>query len=150
MSEADVGWGELQAGLEPGIVLVTGSGHAPWGQVLLTHRHVAFADEPPPVDGADTGPDPHELLLMSLGACTAITLRMYAARKSWVLDRVAVRLNYAAVEGNKFDHIERKIALDGPLDADQRSRLLAIADRCPIHQLLSRGIAIRSALDAVN
>jgi putative redox protein len=144
----------LQASLAPDTVLVTDSGDKPWGQVLLTGRHVAFADTPPNQEGTDhgagTGPDPHQLVLMALGACTAITMRMYAVRKGWTIERIAVRLSFvkpepAAPRGWK-EQIRRVIELDGPLDLEQRTRLFAIAERCPVHQLLTQGATIKSEL----
>ena len=87
-------WASLQATLPAGAVIVTDSGVAPYGQVLLTHDHVGFADATEKSGGAASGPEPHELILMALGACTAITVRMYAARKGWTLDKIGVRLSY--------------------------------------------------------
>jgi putative redox protein len=137
-------WAGLQSGLVEGAVLVTDSGQAPWGQVLLTHDQIVFADEPLALLGRNTGPAPTELVLMALGACTAITVRMYAARKDWTIDRIAVRLRWAA----EFTAIERDIEIDGPLDAEQRARLLSIAEKCPVHKVLTRGVAVRSELAA--
>jgi putative redox protein len=138
-------WSGLQAGLPDGAVLVTDSGQPPWGQVLLTHDHVLYADEPLALLGKNTGPGPTELVLMALGACTAITVRMYAARKEWTIDRIAVRLRWAP----EFTAIERDIEIDGPLDAEQRARLFAIAEKCPVHKILTGGVAVRSELAPV-
>jgi putative redox protein len=84
---------------------------------------------------------------MALGACTAITVRMYAARKGWTIDRIAVRLRY---ESGEHKSIERIIELDGPLVAEQRARILAIAEKCPVHQILTGGVSIRSQLAAAH
>jgi putative redox protein len=146
--DQDLYWAGLQETLAAGAVLVTDSGDKPWGQVMLTRQHVVFADAGGE-QGADCGPDPHALTLMALGACTAITLRMYAARKGWTIDRIAVRLAFVKPEpGAPRDReaIDRIIELDGALDRKQRERLFAIAEKCPIHQLLTRGAAINSAL----
>jgi putative redox protein len=143
--ETEQYWSGLQAGLPEGAVLVTDSGQPPWGQVLLTHDQVLFADEPLALLGKNTGPGPTELVLMALGACTAITVRMYAARKEWTIDRIAVRLRWAP----EFTTIERDIEIDGPLDADQRARLFAIAEKCPVHKILTGGVAVRSELAPV-
>jgi putative redox protein len=141
-------WTGLQTGLADGAVLVTDSGQPPWGQVLLSHDQILFADEPPELGGRNTGPAPTDIVLMALGSCTAITLRMYAARKEWVIDRIAVRLRYEAADAMKadFKKIERIIEIDGPLDHEQRARLMAIADKCPVHQMLTGTVAVRSKL----
>ena len=139
--ETEQYWSGLQAGLPEGAVLVTDSGQPPWGQVLLTHDQILFADEPLALLGKNTGPSPTEIVLMALGACTAITVRMYAARKEWTIDTIAVRLRWAP----EFT-IERDIEIDGPLDAEQRARLFAIAEKCPVHKILTGGVAVRSEL----
>jgi len=148
--ETEQYWSGLQAGLAEDAVLVTDSGQTPWGQVMLTQDQVAFADEPLALLGKNTGPAPTELVLMALGACTAITVRMYATRKQWTIDRIAVRLRWDPAEagGADFKAITRMIEIDGPLDAAQRARLLEIANKCPVHRVLSGGVAIRSELAA--
>ena len=96
--EADLGseqyWASLQSGLAEDQVLVTDSGQGPWGQVVLMRDQLLFADEPEALGGRNTGPRPTDMVLMALGSCTAITVRMYAARKGWTIDRMAVRLRY--------------------------------------------------------
>ena len=99
-----------------------------------------------------TPPNPYELLLMSLGACTSMTLRLYARRKQWPLDRVVVRLRHGRIHAEDcadcetkhgmVDRIERVISLEGTLDAAQRQRLMEIADMCPIHRLLTAGAKV--------
>ena len=154
--EADLGteqyWSGLQAGLAEGTILVTDSGQPPWGQILLSHDQMLFADEPAALLGRNSGPAPTEIVLMALGACTAITVRMYAARKGWTIDRIAVRLRYESGESskNEYKSIERSIELEGPLDAEQRARILAIAEKCPVHQILTGGVTIRSELKAAH
>ena len=150
MDEATLGaeqlWDGLQASLVDGEILVTDSGQKPWGQVLMDRDHLLFADEPVALEGQNTGPTPTDLVLMALGACTAITCRMYAARKGWVIERFAVRLAYLTP-----DHmaISRTIELDGPLDAEQRERIFQIAEKCPVHKMLTGTVAVQTALAPV-
>lgn len=122
---------------------------------LEARQHRFAADEPEPVGGSDRAPTPYELLLASLGACTAMTLRMYAARKGWALDQIVVRLrptrDHAVDCVNCESHavgvdvLERELELVGTLTPEQRQRLAAIADRCPVKQSLERGIRIVAA-----
>lgn len=114
-----------------------------------------IADEPANVGGTEAGPTPYEYLLGALAACTAMTLRMYASRKGWPLNGATVRLrdvrSHAADCENcekqavGIRRIERKIELNGQLSDEQRDRLLAIADRCPVKQTLERGLRIEAA-----
>jgi putative redox protein len=103
--------------------------------------HRLTADEPAVAGGAGRGPQPFEYLLSGLGACTSMTIRMYADRKGWKLARVSVRLDMDRTETadgkGKIDRIIREIELDGDLDAEQRQRLLTIAEHCPVHKFLS-------------
>lgn len=154
MSDAALG-AELLP-VAPGTVLVVESGSGRLEQYLLDGRHRLLADEPTELGGSDAGPNPYELLLMSLGACTAMTLRLYARRKQWPLERVAVRLSHSRIHAvdcaecetktGFVDRIEREIELAGPLDATQRARLLEIADMCPVHRTLTHEISIRTKL----
>jgi putative redox protein len=140
----------------PGTVVVAETGEGTFTQYLLDGRHVLQADEPHAVGGGDAGPSPYELLLMSLGACTAMTLRLYARRKAWPLVRVVVRLSHARIHAEDcaecetkqgfLDRIERTIELEGPLDAEQRARLLAIAEMCPVHRTLASEIVVATQL----
>lgn len=109
--------------------------------------HLWVADEPVELGGGDSGPTPTQLLLSSLGACTAITLRMYAVRKGWFLRGVRVKLRFnPGGKPESGNEIERRIELAGDLDAAQRERLLQIANACPIHKVLSGEIRIETAL----
>ena len=120
------------------------SGAEPLRQSIAVGPHTLVADEPVADGGNDAGPQPHELLLAALGSCTAMTLRLYAARKKWPLSAVHVRLD-GARRGDAFV-IRRRIVVDGGLSADERERLHAIADKCPVHKTLSGTIAIETSL----
>ncbi|MEC5408071.1 OsmC family protein [Paraburkholderia sp. MPAMCS5] len=109
-------------------------------------RHTWLADEPESLGGGDRGPTPVSLLLSSLGACTSVTLKMYAQRKGWPLQEVHVALSFES--GEEGSTIDRKITLHGDLSDEQRERLLQIANACPVHKILTGSIAIRSGLTA--
>lgn len=130
-------------------VSVSESGNGPYGQVVTIGHHVFGADEPEALGGKDTGPDPFELVMAGLGACTCMTLRMYAGRKNWTLDHVSVvihHVTYAAADGKGTrDRFERRITLVGDLDEAQRAQLIAIADRCPVSKTLSAGADVTAA-----
>lgn len=118
-------------------------------QRVSARQHSLAADEPTELGGSDTGPSPYEYLLSALGACTSMTLRMYADMKQLPLERVTVRLRHEKVEaegGGKRDRIDREIELEGRLDDAQRQRLLEIANRCPVHRTLSSDLLIESRL----
>jgi uncharacterized OsmC-like protein len=145
----------LQNSVKPGTVVVASTGAGPFDQIMLDGRHSVRADEPASAGGSDGGPNPYELLLMALGSCTSMTLHMYAGRKQWPLEQVVVRLRHSKVyaedcegcENNPkamIDRIDRAIEMVGTLDAEQRSRLLQIANQCPVHRTLSSKIDIKT------
>jgi putative redox protein len=139
-----------------GTVVVAETGEGRFRQALLDGRHRLAADEPVASGGEDAGPNPYELLLMALGACTAMTLRLYAERKQWQLERVVVRLTHDKIHAEDcadcetkkgmLDRIERAIELHGTLDAAQRQRLLEIANQCPVHRTLTSEVRIETRL----
>ncbi len=118
---------------------------------IRVREHTLVADESPPV-GEDAGPNPYELLLAALGACTAMTLRLYADRKGWPLTAVEVHLRHDRIHATDcadcetrdgfLDHIVKSITLHGALDGEQRQRLLEIAERCPVNRTLQREVVI--------
>ncbi|WP_179469429.1 OsmC family protein [Mycolicibacterium vinylchloridicum] len=138
-----------------GIVTVGETGAGTYTQQITAGQHRLFADEPLPI-GDDAGPTPYDLLLAGLGACTSMTVRMYANKKGWPLERVEVSLRHTRIhaedcaecetEKGFISHIDRSITLVGDLDDDQRERLLAIAERCPVHQTLTSEIDISTSL----
>ncbi|HEX9682666.1 MAG TPA: OsmC family protein [Acidimicrobiales bacterium] len=118
---------------------------------ISTGTHTWAADEPIDAGGTDLGPNPYELLLGSLAACTAITLGMYAERKGWGLDAVSARFTYTKIHADDcatcdddatgwLDHVTTEIFLDGDLTDEARARLADIATRCPVHKTLEHGI----------
>jgi uncharacterized OsmC-like protein/alpha-beta hydrolase superfamily lysophospholipase len=123
-------------------------------QEIRTGRHRFLADEPVAVGGLDSGPGPYDLVLAGLGACTSMTLRLYAERKALPLDRVTVRLGHSRIHAvdcencetkeGMIDRIDRVITLAGDLNDEQRKRLIEIADKCPVHRTLTSEINIRT------
>jgi len=116
----------------------------PFQSTALAGGHTVTLDVPTSLGGGDTGPTPHQMLLTSLGSCTAITVAMYATRKEWPLERVEVTVSHA--DHKAETPIEKTITLIGNLDADQRERLHSIADKCPINLLLKGTATVNSHL----
>jgi len=137
-----------------GEVVVQETGAGRFQNAVRAGRHRLLADEPRDAGGTDTGPSPYDFLLTALGACTSMTLRMYAGHKKLPLDRVSVRLSHAKVHAEdcaagsgKADVLTRRIRVEGALSPEQRQRLLEIADRCPVHRTLEGDIRVRSELE---
>jgi putative redox protein len=133
---------EESGGIVAGAIAEIGAAH--YAVTIRAGHHTLIADEPASGGGADAGASPFGLLLSSLGACTAITLRMYAERKKWPLAGVQVRLVYRWQGEDPL--IERELTLDGPLDEVQRARCAEIAEKTPVTRALKRGIGIRTTL----
>ena len=143
--------------VEQGAVLVRETGESKFANEVLAGPHVLRADEPASLGGTDTGPGPYDLLLAGLGACTSMTLRLYAEHKGWPLERVSVALAHDKIHAQdceecesrdgKLDRIARVIDLEGEgLSDAQRARLLEIADKCPVHRTLHSQVIVRTQL----
>jgi len=136
-----------------GGVVVRGSASG-FSQEILAGRHRMTADEPASAGGTDTGPSPYDFLLAALGACTSMTLGMYARRKGWPLEEVTVNLRHSKIhisdcadcetKNAMLDRIDRDIHMAGSLTMEQRTKLLEIADKCPVHRTLTSKIDIRT------
>ena len=137
------------------IVRETGEASRFQNEVFVDGRRYLI-DEPQSVGGSNTGPTPYDLLAAALGGCTSMTLRMYADRKKWPLDRVTVRLGHRKVHADdcetcdnsdRIDEFSRVLEIEGELDAEQVERLVEIADRCPVHRTLEHGVIVKTALE---
>ena len=136
--------------------VVTRTGPSGYLTDIMVNNHSLLADEPLNVGGTNLGPTPFEYLTSALGACKSMTLRMYADRKEWPLESVNVKLKHKKIPADecetcetrqgKIDQFDCQIELEGPLDEDQKKRLLQIADRCPVHRTLKSEIVINTAL----
>lgn len=130
-------------------VIVTENGLGRYQQAVTVGHHHLIADEPVSMNGEDAGPAPFDYLLTALGACTSMTLRMYAELKKIPLKNVHVALRHEKIEiegRGKFDYIHREITLSGDLTDEQRVRMLEIANRCPVHRTLTGTVEIQSRL----
>jgi putative redox protein len=137
-------------------VRVAEAGEGRFAQLVTMGRHHLRADEPASVGGDDSGPNPYDLLLAGLGACTSMTVRLYAAQKKWPLERVTVDLKHDKVHATdcaecetregRIDRIERVLTLEGDLDEAQRARLLEIANKCPVHRTLHSEVWVPTTL----
>jgi len=134
--------------MSDGVVVVSESGKGRYQQEVRIGQHRLLADEPASTGGDDSGPAPFDFLLTALGACTTMTLRMYAERKALPLQQVSVALRHEKVDvdGIRRDRIERRITLTGDLKPEERQRLLEIAEKCPVHRTLSQPLLVVSSL----
>ena len=147
--------GAVPEGITSADVIVWGDGGT-FAQQIAAGRHRLKSDEPDNAGSTDTGPSPYDFLLAALGSCTSMTVAMYARKKNWPLERVTVWLRHSKIyaadcsecETRKgmLDRIERDVRFEGPLSAEQHSRLLEIANKCPVHRTLTSEINIRTRL----
>ena len=145
---------------EPGEIVVRETRMGNLQQEVIAGRHHFLADEPESVGGMNTGPGPYDLLLAALGACTSMTVRLYADRKQWPLKRTTVKLKHGRIyakdcaecetKEGMIDHIDRVISFEGELDAEQHKRLLEIADKCPVHHTLTSEVKIKTTEEAAS
>jgi putative redox protein len=139
-------------GEAPRHVVVRETRNSKFQQTVTIGPHRLLADEPAAAGGEDTGPGPYDFVLAGLGACTSMTMRLYAERKSLPLERVTVTLKHSKIhaedcaecetKAGMLDQIERVIAMEGTLDPEQRKKLMEIADKCPVHRTLTSEIHI--------
>jgi putative redox protein len=140
------------SGEAPRMVVVRETRNSKFQQTVTVGPHRLLADEPVAAGGEDTGPGPYDFVLAGLGACTSMTMRLYAERKALPLERTTVTLKHSKIhaedcaecetKAGMLDQIDRVIAMEGNLDADQRKRLMEIADKCPVHRTLTSEIRI--------
>jgi uncharacterized OsmC-like protein/esterase/lipase len=142
------------ADIADGTVVVRETRNGQFQQEIAVGKHHFLADEPVQAGGTDTGPGPYDLLLAALGACTSMTVRLYADRKQIPLERTLIHLRHGKIyatdcadcetKEGKIDHIDREITFEGNLDAATRARLLEMADKCPVHRTLKSEVDIRT------
>ena len=143
---------------EPGTVLVEETGYGRYANDVVAGSHVLRADEPRSLGGDDTGPTPYGYLSAALAACTSMTLRMYADRKNWPLERVAVTVRHDKIhatdceecetKASQIDRFDRALRIEGQLTDEQRQRLIEMADRCPVHRTLHGEVRVRTFVEA--
>lgn len=148
----------------PQTVRVSETGEGKFQNLVQSGSHRLFADEPKAYGGDDTGPSPYDFLAIALGACTTMTLRLYAEHKKLPVDRISVDVDHAKVHAadcadcaesdrrrdGKIDRFERLISIDGDVDAETRERMRQIADKCPVHKTLHAGAAVVTKLSGRN
>jgi uncharacterized OsmC-like protein len=149
---------ETRLAAEAGATLVVERGDGKFAELINANGHVLLADEPAASGGGGGGPSPYDLLLAALGSCTAMTIRLYADFKKIPLKRVAVRLSIREIHAEdcrdcetregQVSRIRREIELQGELSGEQKEKMLAIANKCPVARTLTREIKIDSVLTA--
>src|SRR5437667_370373 len=142
----------VDPGEAPRNVVVRETRNSKFQQTVSVGPHRMLADEPVAAGGEDSGPGPYDFVLAGLGACTSMTMRLYAERKSLPLERVTVTLKHSKIhaedcaecetKSGMLDQIERVIAMEGNLDTEQRKKLMEIADKCPVHRTLTSEVHI--------
>ena len=139
-----------------GVVTVTETGNGKFQNVIRSGPHRLIADEPQSVGGMDSGPTPYDFLAIGLGACTTMTLRMYADRKGLDLGTISVEVDHAKIhasdcaecteeerdKGGRIDRFERRLKVTADIDETTRDKLLEIADKCPVHRTLEAGAKV--------
>ena len=155
------GSGKVEAESNAEAVRVSETGQGKFQNIMQSGRHRLFADEPESVGGLDSGPSPYDLMAMALGACTSMTLRMYAGHKKIDLGRIEVKVDHAKVhaadceecaseivaEGGRIDRFDRTITIAGQTEPGLREKILEIADKCPVHRTLEKGAAVVTKLE---
>lgn len=138
-----------------GGVHVAETGNGRYEALVRTGPHAFLADEPVAAGGGDAGPNPYDLVAAGLGACTVMTLRMYAERKGWPVTRLAARISHAkdyaedcenCEQDRRIDIFEREISIGGDLTGEQRARMIEIADKCPVHRTLEGKAHVRTRI----
>jgi uncharacterized OsmC-like protein/alpha/beta superfamily hydrolase len=147
---------EITTTATPRVVTVSETHEGKFTQTISVGPHRARADEPAAAGGDDSGFTPYDFLLAGLGACTSMTLRLYANQKNWPLEHVSVRLRHDKIHAQdcadcetregRIDRIEREVDISGDLDDAQRARLLEIADKCPVHRTLHSEVSVKTRL----
>lgn len=147
---------EIATSPESQEVIVRESGQGKYSQEVIVGKHIFTADEPIADQGNDLGPSPYDLLLAALGACTSMTLRLYADLKQLPLENIIVKLTHKKIHredcincednNSKIDHIDRHIKLQGKLSEEQCQKLLEIANKCPVHRTLTTETSITTKL----
>lgn len=132
------------------VVMLEATGFGRFQVEAHTGSSSFLIDEPVTVGGLGSGPNPYDLLVSALGACTLMTLRLYANHKNWPLDRIRVRVTRCRGSGNARDVFATEIFLEGDLDDVQRARLIEIAGHCPVHRTLERGVDFTTKQVAVS